>query len=145
MIMKIPQSDRYSIYWNPYLSVHFVPYCSHPSLVMPPHVPIVLGKIVRSRLHDRQLGLVLYPPIILRPIHIFPFIASRCALVLGLHQHLLVIDRLRRRNLVKKIEPLHDSIWMVILNHPEVNHPHTTHPQAYVKVSRLNSCTNWSK
>jgi hypothetical protein len=127
------------------ISVHAVPYCSHPFLVIPPHVRIALGIVVRSRLRDRQLGLILCPPVILRPIDILPSTASRCVLVLTICQHLLVIDRRRRRNLLEKTELPHDFIWIVIHNHPEVNHPHTTLSPAYVEVSRLNSCTNWSK
>jgi hypothetical protein len=126
-------------------SVHYVPYYSHPTLVISPHVCIVLSKVIRSRLYDRQLGLVLCPSVILHPIDILPFTTSRCVFVLAIRQHLLVIDRRRGRNLLEKIELPYDSIWIMILSHPEVNHPHTTHSPAYVKVNRLNSCTNWNK
>jgi hypothetical protein len=112
------------------ICVHAIPYCSHPSLIVPPHVRVVLRIVVGSRLRDRQLGLILCPLVILRPIDILPLTASRCVLVLTVSQYLLVIDRRRRRNLLEKTELPHDSIWIVILNHSEMNHPHTTLPTA---------------
>jgi hypothetical protein len=121
-------------YWltQLFLSVHSVPDCSHPSLIIPPHINIIVGKVVRSHLRDKQLGLVLCP------IHIMAFITSRCVLVLAIREHLLVIDRSRQRDLLEKVELSHDSIWIVILNHPEVNHPHMTLHLWYVKISKLN-------
>jgi hypothetical protein len=110
------------------LRVNYVPNCSHLSLIIPPHISLMSGKVIRSRLHDRQLGLVLCPPIISCPVHILIFIISRCVLVLEIHEHLLIIDRNRRRDLLIKVELPHDSIWMVILNYSEVNHLHTTLP-----------------
>jgi hypothetical protein len=117
-------------YWMTqlFLSVHSVPDCSHRSLIIPSHISIILGKVIRSRLRNRQLRLVLCPPIILCSIHILAFIIFRCVVILTIHEHLLVIDRSWRMDLLVKIELSYDSILIVILNHPEVNHPYITLP-----------------
>jgi hypothetical protein len=92
---------------------------NHPSLVIPIHIYIVLDIFVRSLLRYRQLRLVLCPPIIPCPIHILSFTTPQCLLVLTIHEHLLVANRSRRRDLLIQVELSHNYIWIMILNHPE--------------------------
>jgi hypothetical protein len=109
------------------LSVHSVLDYSHSSLIISPHVNIILDIVIRSRLSDRQVRLVMCPPIILCSIHILDLTPlSWCVLVLTICEHLLVIDRSQRSDLLVEVESPHDYIWIVFLNHSEINHPHTT-------------------
>jgi hypothetical protein len=115
-------------YWLTQLlvSVYLIPDCGHPSLVILIIVHKVLGKIVRSGLHDRRLELIL-PTNSIFIIHILAFTTSVYMLVNVIREHVLVRNQNRRRNLLVQVELTHDFIWIVILNYPEVNHPHTTH------------------
>jgi hypothetical protein len=108
-------SSGYGTGWLNCSSVfHSVPDCSYPSLVIPPYVNIVLDIFIRSHLRDNQLRLVLCPSIILCPIHILPFTTHRCVLVLAIREHLLVIDRSRRRDLL-----VHVELWLYLDSHSQ--------------------------
>jgi hypothetical protein len=124
-------------YWLTQLlvSVHPLLDYNNLSLLIPTNINIMLCIVVLSLLHDRRLGLILCPPIILCLIHILHFTTPRCMLILAICEYLRVS---RQRDMLVQVELTHDSIWIMILNYQEVNYPRSTHPPAIYKNSKLN-------